>query len=311
MLPKAPRRLSTPSPKATGRRSIGCWLNLLFIPALIVIALLLPPISILDRFSDPGYSNVGKSGADFNDPDGALLSITSHGMETANNTRVKFESLPRDAFLNKKAGDEMAKALTAFPATLDLKSPVYLITLKGDMPGDAIFSAPIPNDSEPYNTLDFYAWDGTKWDFVPGKFYEDDTSEASLTALPRAIVIAQTHATPPVVAAQLPAAGSVPAAGASAIAEVNPLGLSVKVPLPRQVSDDDYDTGAYDWQAIGAAADSLKIPSLTTANAYNADGAMDHLLHWAVERVNRYRLQFVLDTLVQDRVNNQTTSRTY
>ena len=167
MLPKAPRRLSTPSPKATGRRSIGCWLNLLFIPALIVIALLLPPISILDRFSDPGYSNVGKSGADFNDPDGALLSITSHGMETANNTRVKFESVPRDSFLNKKAGDELAKALTAFPATLDLKSPVYLITLKGDMPSDAFFSAPIPNDSEPYNTLDFYAWDGTKWDFVP------------------------------------------------------------------------------------------------------------------------------------------------
>ena len=413
MLPRAPRRLSTPSPKATGRRSIGCWLNLLFIPALIGIALLLPPISILDRFSDPGYSNVGKSGADFNDPDGALLSITSHGMETANNTRVKFESVPRDAFLNKKAGDELAKALTAFPATLDLKSPVYLITLKGDMPGDAFFSAPIPNDSEPYNTLDFYAWDGTKWDFVPGKFYEDDTSEASLTALPRAIVIAQSHATPPVIAAELAAAGSVPAAGASAIAEVNPLGLTVKddgslkgqlaqvpasqsyilvptignveagtarfdiitnilvnddtrrahvqaiseyltanvlpgvdvdyqalkpearpyfskfvkeladelhahgkslsvnVPLPRQISEDDYDTGAYDWQAIGAAADSLKIPSLTTANAYKTDGAMDHLLRWAVSRVNRYRLQFVLDTLVQDRVNNQTTSRTY
>ena len=175
MLPKAPRRLSTPSPKATGRRSIGCWLNLLFIPALIVIALLLPPISILDRFSDPGYSNVGKSGADFNDPDGALLSITSHGMETANNTRVKFESVPRDSFLNKKAGDELAKALTAFPATLDLKSPVYLITLRGDMPSDAFFSAPIPKS---------FSWSQIAQNWIPG---DCSPARSKACALPGAV----------------------------------------------------------------------------------------------------------------------------
>ncbi len=406
--------LSSPAPApVTNRRTIGCWLNLLFIPALIILALLLPPISIMDRFSDSGYSNVGKNGADFNRSDGALLSISSKGMEAASNTKIKFESITRDAFLAKKAGEELTRALVAFPANLDLKSAVYLITLKGDMPSDAFFSAPIPDDADPYNTLDFYAWDGTKWDFLPGKFYGDDTSEATLSALPRAIVIAQTRATPPVISAETASAADVPQSGANAIAEVNALGLNVKddgtlkgemakvapsqnyiivpsisnveagtvrfdivtnilvnddkrhahvqaisefvtqnllpgidinyqglkpetrdyfsqfikelgnelhargksltvnVPLPKQISEEDYDTGAYDWQALGAAADGLKMPSLTTANAYKSGGAMESLLKWAVERVNRYKLQFALDTLVQDRVGNQTTLRTY
>ncbi len=412
MLHQSPRRLSYDRPKSSGGRPIGCGLSILLSAAVIIVVLLVPPISLLDRFSDPGFTGVGKNGHDFNDKDGSLLSITPKGMASANSTQVKFDSVPRDTFLNKAAGDEMARALTAFPANLDLKSPIYRITLKGDMPTDALFSAPIPNDSQPYNTLDFYAWDGTKWDFVPGRFYDDDTSEATLATLPRAIVIAQTRPTPPIIAAETAAALTVPQAGAGALAEVNPLGLIVKddgtlkgqaaqvpasqnyivvpnigdvdagtvrydivtnilvnddtrhahvqaisayltangfqgvdidyqglkqevrpyfskfvqelaaelhahgkslsvdVPLPAQISDDDYDTGAYDWQAIAAAADGLKVPSLTTANAYKPGGAMEHLLGWAVSRVNRYKLQFVLDTLVQDRVKDQTTERT-
>ncbi|HET6315824.1 MAG TPA: hypothetical protein VFG86_05155, partial [Chloroflexota bacterium] len=87
--------------------------------------------------------------------------------------------------------------------------------------------------------------------------------------------------------------------------------LSVRVPLPTQLSDDDFESGAYDWQALGAAADALQVPAPASANAYKPGGAMDQLLRWAVAHVNRYKLVLALDTRVQDHVNNQTTERGY
>lgn len=399
--------------RAADSRSIGCTINLLLIPALIILGLVLPPISLPERILDNGYRTISKNGADFKDKDGTLLSVSPEGMDVIGSTKLNFSSVSRDAFLGKKAGDALAKALNAFPSSLDLKSPVYVINLKGNSPTDAYFSSPTPADAEPYNTLDFYAWDGTKWDFMPGVFYPDDQAEATLKTLPQAIAIVQTKATPPTISAEMAAGAAIPAAAANALVEVNPLGLSVRqdgtltgtavsvpsaqsyivvptisnfdgnvarsdyvtnmlvndtsrkahvqaisdyvvqnllpgvdinyaglkpevkdyfskfvqelstelhargklltisVPLPTQVTDDDYDTGAYDWSVIGQMADGIKIPSLTSANAYKTDGPMERLLNWAIGRVSRYKIQFALDTLVQDRVANQTTSRTF
>ena len=399
--------------RAADSRSIGCTINLLLIPALIILGLVLPPISLPERILDNGYRTISKNGADFKDKDGTLLSVSPEGMDLIGSTKLNFSSVSQDAFLGKKAGDALAKALNAFPSSLDLKSPVYVINLKGNSPTDAYFSSPTPADAEPYNTLDFYAWDGTKWDFMPGVFYPDDQAEATLKTLPQAIAIVQTKATPPTISAEMAAGAAIPAAAANALVEVNPLGLSVRqdgtltgtavsvpsaqsyivvptisnfdgnvarsdyvtnmlvndtsrkahvqaisdyvvqnllpgvdinyaglkpevkdyfskfvqelstelhargklltisVPLPTQVTDDDYDTGAYDWSVIGQMADGIKIPSLTSANAYKTDGPMERLLNWAIGRVSRYKIQFALDTLVQDRVANQTTSRTF
>lgn len=413
MLQKTSEKPPSFATKVADSRSLGCLINLIVIPILIIIGLILPPISLPERILDAGYRTVTKNGADFRESDGALLSISPKGMELIGSTKVKFSSIPAQTFLNGKGGDEMVKALNAFPPSLDLKSPIYTIALKGNSPNDAFFSSEIPTGAEPYNTLDFYAWDGTRWEYLPGRFYPDDTAEATLSTLPKAIAIVQTKATPPTISAELTREIEIPKTSAKALAEVNPLGLTingegllsgklvnvapsqnyvivptisnyegsvprsdfvtnmlvndkmrkahvqaisdyivqnllpgvdinyaglkpelrdyftkfikelsdelhargklltVSVPLPNQISDDDYDTGAYDWVALGQMVDGLKIPSLTTSNAYKPDGAMEHMLNWAVARVSRYKIQLVLDTLVQDHVNNQLISRTY
>jgi spore germination protein YaaH len=413
MVPQVPGKSSSLATKVADNRAIGCTINLLLIPALIIIALVLPPISLPERVLDFGYRTIGANGSDFGDKDGTLLSVTPAGMQSIGTTKLKFSSIARQSFLDKKAGDEMAKALNAFPPSLDLKSQVYVISLKGASPAEAFFTSPIPNDSDPVTTLDFYAWDGTKWDFMPGRFYPDDQGEATLQTLPKAIVIAQTRATPPTISAEIASTGDIPNAAAAALVEVNPLGLTVNqdgslggaivtvpasqnyiivptlsnieggvprsdfvtnmlvndktrkahvqaisdlvvqnllpgidinyaglnadarpyftkfvqelatelhargkmltisVPLPSQLAEDDYDTGAYDWSVIGQLADGVKLPSLLTANAYKPDGPMERLLNWTVARISRYKLQIALDTLAQDRVSNQTQSRTF
>ena len=72
--------------------------------------------------------------------------------------------------------------------------------------------------------------------------------------------------------------------------------LSVRVELPTQVAADRWETGVYDWQAIGAVADMVKIPVPSDPHAYVAGGQMDALLEWAVGQISRYKLQLLIST---------------
>ncbi|MBI3732636.1 MAG: hypothetical protein HY259_04150, partial [Chloroflexi bacterium] len=413
----------SPSRRTAFRRSraLGLLISFVIIPALLVLALVLPPISLPERIFDADYRAISRSGTDLPSQDGARLSVPPEGMaKVAGVTKLKLDNIARTAFTEGKAGDEMAKALAAFPPNLDLKSPVYQFSLKGNAPSQAVFSAPILNNTDPLTTLDFYSWDGTRWEYLPGRFFDDDTGEASLTALPKAIAIAQTKPVPPVISAEMAAAVDLPKLAQDTLAELNPLGVTVKddgsltgqplrvssaqttiviptisnldttstsagtpavradivgkvlatdsarqahvraiadfavqnllpgvdiyyaglktdlrpyftqfvrelaaelhargklltvsVPPPVPISAGDWDTGAYDWQAIGQLADSLKIPAVIAPNAYQPNGLMDSLLRWTVARVNRYKVQVLLDTQPQDRVNNQSAPRTY
>jgi len=56
-------------------------------------------------------------------------------------------------------------------------------------------------------------------------------------------------------------------------------------------SADTWDTGAYDWVAIGQAADVVKIP-LPGREMFAGDpSGVETYLMWAVGRVDRYKLQ--------------------
>jgi spore germination protein YaaH len=72
--------------------------------------------------------------------------------------------------------------------------------------------------------------------------------------------------------------------------------LSVRLGLPVQVSLDLWETGVYDWRAIGAVADTVKVPVPSDPRAYNPGGQMDTMLQWAVGEVNRYKLQLLIST---------------
>jgi spore germination protein YaaH len=79
--------------------------------------------------------------------------------------------------------------------------------------------------------------------------------------------------------------------------------LGVRLEQPLQVALDRWETGAYDWVAIGAAADTVKIAIPSDPSAYAPGGQMDATLHWAVGQVNRYKLQLLITTYSTDWFN--------
>jgi hypothetical protein len=87
--------------------------------------------------------------------------------------------------------------------------------------------------------------------------------------------------------------------------------LTVHVDMPTQIAEDRWETGAYDWRGLGAAADRVKFPVLQNPAAYAEGGQMQALLWWAVSQVDRAKLQPVLTARsVEDR-GGTLVERTY
>jgi spore germination protein YaaH len=87
--------------------------------------------------------------------------------------------------------------------------------------------------------------------------------------------------------------------------------LNVRVPEPKQIAEDRWDTVPYDWEALGQVADVLVVPSLESPAAYAPGGRMETLLQWAVGVVNRSKLQIVVSGYSQKIVEGITTRIPY
>ncbi|HEM62528.1 MAG TPA: hypothetical protein ENO24_09570, partial [Chloroflexi bacterium] len=87
--------------------------------------------------------------------------------------------------------------------------------------------------------------------------------------------------------------------------------LAVTVQTPTRIAEDRWDTGAYDWQALGQAVDTLKLPGLLRPQAYRPGGEMDALLEYATNLVDRYKIQVVLPSYSTDWVGDSVTLRSY
>jgi hypothetical protein len=61
-----------------------------------------------------------------------------------------------------------------------------------------------------------------------------------------------------------------------------------------------WDTGAFDWRAIGKAADRIRIPALAELEAYAPDGDMDRMLAWAVGEVDRRKIELMTTSQARD-----------
>jgi cell division septation protein DedD len=70
--------------------------------------------------------------------------------------------------------------------------------------------------------------------------------------------------------------------------------LTIRVDAPRK-GGESWDTGAYDWPALSRSADLVRLPVMTSPDAY-ADGAdMDSLLTWATGMMDRRRIDLAID----------------
>ncbi|NIO69761.1 MAG: hypothetical protein GTN71_12200, partial [Anaerolineae bacterium] len=166
----------------------GCIINLGLIPLLILSSVLLPPIRAAGRVMDAGYTTIPGTGGALLDPDSTQLTIPPEGL--TGEIKAKLASVPRINFLEGSAGSDLWKAAEEMPEYLIMKSPFYRLSVRGEMPGQAILTVPIPNDSEPYSTLDLYSWTGEEWQWLPSQIVlEDDVIESRLSFVPRSAVV--------------------------------------------------------------------------------------------------------------------------
>ena len=205
-----------------GKRG-GLVLNVL-IGVLVIASLLLPPVSAQERVFEAGYTAIeSEEGGSVVDSDGMQLTVLPEGLEE--DVKVKEESVPMASFLAGSAGKELEKAAQVLPSTLQPKSPIYEVGVKGAMPSAVVLTVPIPNNAEPYETLSLYNWTGEEWQFVPSQLIvEDDVMEGRLDHVPETVAAFQSTSRPPQVSAELPEYVSLPELGGQALTELNPLG---------------------------------------------------------------------------------------
>lgn len=379
-----------------GKRN-GRIINFVVLPLLLIAALLLPPISLGQHIADLGTTRVPVDGGTIADPDGTQ--VTFYPGTFGKPFGASLSAVPRLTFLEGSGGGDLKTAAGQIPTDLVAKSPFYQLKLRGEAPNQSTWVAPIPNDSEPYETLDVYTWEAatSSWQWLPHTIIsEDDQIESRSNSVPTSLMIVQTNARPALISLDLPLASQLPADGRGALAEVHPTGLylggngaldgavdatfdqagvsalmpvirnydgpivrsdllanmlvdqaqrdahvealvnlavgslykgididyrgldknlrgeyvqfakeladklhaqgkelSVRVESPTQVADDRWETGPYDWQALGLLADAVKIPAPADPRAYVPGGQMDALLRYAVGQINRYKLRLV------------------
>jgi len=385
------------------------WIALVVVGILLVLFLFLPPVSLGARLmSGGGYTTLNAETPTFSHPDGASVRVNPDVVEKL---RVKLDSVPRAEFLGDDASDTLQEAKAALPAYLSVKSPYYTLATNGKVAGPAELSVVIPNEAEPWETLDLYTWDGTAWQWIPSRLDRDREALVSdLDVLPASVVVAQTSMVQQAVVAEdeelpptefnavlthvdligmkigtlgemtgdpalLPpgSASTNPVlapsvrnwvpdrpanrglvvdmltieadrqahvtnlttmvqnggysglvldyqellaedreAYAGFVAELadalhsNGAWLAVNLDTPELLADGSWNTAGFDWQALGAAADQIRMVMPLDPQAYAPGGLAEQLVIWATSQVSRYKLYPVFSTLSTDGVQAMT-----
>lgn len=189
-------------------REFGTWLaagNWVYgaIAFLVIGALLLPPISLPQRLHITGYTPLNAENPSVSHPDGLTVRVNP---EEAVSMRVRLDSVPQAIFLQGTVGADLKEALAAIPPVLQVKSPFYRIQTGARAAGPATIEVVIPNDAEPWETLDLYTWTGTTWEWVGGMLdREREVLIARVPRLPSSVVVMQTVPVVPAIGTVAPA----------------------------------------------------------------------------------------------------------
>jgi len=208
-----------------GKRS-GRIITYAVIPILVIVALLLPPVSLVQRATGMGATRITEAGALLSDPDGTQVQFLPGTVKGS--FRAALASIPRVSFLEGSAGKDLLEAAKAIPPNLVVKSPFYSLTTRGDAKAETDWLIPIPNDSEPYETLDVYTWDSASqsWEWLPHSVMrESDQVESHVLGVPGSALVVQTNPMPAIVSADVAQANALSKEATGALAQVHPTGL--------------------------------------------------------------------------------------
>ncbi len=163
------------------------------VAALVVAAAFLPPLSLLHRLGIVGYETLDAENTAVSHSDGLTLRVASEAF--TDRLRVRLESVPQLAFLEGSAGSELKEAAEDFPEHLEVKSPYYKIDVRGTASHPVWLDVVVPNDAEPWQTLDLYSWDGAEWRWLGSELHDEAAGEefvrATVTDVPASVVVVQ------------------------------------------------------------------------------------------------------------------------
>jgi len=206
-LESSPTKAARSGPNLTALGSVLAgrgWIVGAVLAVLVIIFLFLPPISLGQRIAGGrGYTVLDGDTTSVEHPDGLVVSRAD---DASGKLRVKLSSVPRADFVSGEVEDDLAAALEALPAGLTPKSPYYAIDVKSKDPVAGRLRVVIPNEAEPWETLDLYAWnpDEGVWSWLPAQL--DRTSEmlaADVASLPAGLVAVQNEGAAPKVLAEV------------------------------------------------------------------------------------------------------------
>ncbi|MDY7077307.1 MAG: NBR1-Ig-like domain-containing protein [Chloroflexota bacterium] len=226
--PTLGQRISATLVQARDQFRVGVWLYGL-IGLLIIIALFLPPVSLLNRLGITGYTPLDAEDSSASHPDGITLSVSTETF--ADQLRVRMNAVPRLEFLEGSAGGKLREAVETLPTHLDVKSPLYQIQVRGESSQAVTIDVVIPNDAEPWETLDLYTWNGEEWRWVGGELHTEVAEHEFIRAhvngsdVPTTLVVVQAGSPPPAVSTSLEPDDNPLDAAAGMLDEVNPVGL--------------------------------------------------------------------------------------
>lgn len=82
--------------------------------------------------------------------------------------------------------------------------------------------------------------------------------------------------------------------------------LSVTLPAPQPISEDNWDTAGYNWALIGRYADEVKIPMLADPRAFEDEPSLQsQYLGWAVGQIDRSKLEVIASAAGRDSTSAQ------
>jgi len=194
------------------------------IPALLLLGLLLPPISLGDRLLYAGYVHLGEKQWAVEATDTARLEVLPQDLVEP--FRMEFLAVERNAFQAQTAGQELVPLAQALPSHLTPRSPLYRLRLAGTPPAAVLLSVPLPPDCQYLQNLDLYAWMGGSWIWLPSDIQlATSRLTARLTTLPQAFLVVESQPIPPLVAATLRRDQQLPPEAGEVLTAIHPEGL--------------------------------------------------------------------------------------
>jgi len=193
----------------------------------LALVLLLLSALLLNRLGITGYTTLDDTNSSISHPDGLTLSVNPETF--TGRLRVQLESVPRLEFLEGSAGAALRKAAEALPDHLAVRSPLYQIQVRGDSSQPVMIDLVVPNDAEPWETLDLYTWAGEEWKWIGSELHaevaEHEFIRARVSDIPPSLVVVQAGPITPIVSTFLGPDDNLVDAAANVLAEVNPTGL--------------------------------------------------------------------------------------